>query len=295
MTWTFLGAPADSVLRGGGAERAPDRLRELGLPERLRGIDAGDLPVRVRGNDRDARTGIVGSDEVIANARVVHDAVRVRVAAGERVFLAGGCCANAPGAIAGAAAGGRIGLVYVDGHQDLWDGHTSTTGEAADMPLGVAIGTGPSAWVDAIGGPAVAATDTVLLGNRDDHEASAEGLPEPADRGLIHLPLERVRELGPRSASVGALQILEEAGTPTFWLHLDVDVLDMIVFPATDYLDPDGMSWDELRDALTPLGGAEGLLGVSLGCFNPEKDPDGSCGALLADLLVDVIASPPRG
>ncbi|MGH2631705.1 MAG: hypothetical protein ACRDHI_14260 [Actinomycetota bacterium] len=114
--WAFLGAPADSVLRGGGAEGAPDRLREIDLPARLGAADAGDLPVRVRGNERDPNTGIVGSDEVIANARVVRDAVRERTVAGERVFLAGGCCANAPGAIAGAADGDRIGLVYVDGH-----------------------------------------------------------------------------------------------------------------------------------------------------------------------------------
>lgn len=290
MTWTFLGAPADSVLRGGGAERSPARLRELALPTCLNAADAGDLPISVRGNDRDPNTGIVGSDHVIANARIVREAVGKRVAAGERVFLAGGCCANAPGAIAGAAHGDRIGLVYVDGHQDMWDGRTSASGEAADMPLGVAIGVGPSRWVEAIGGPAVAAEDVILLGNRDHDETSSAGLPDPEDLGLTYLPIERVRELGPKAAGLGALQILEE-GRASFWLHLDVDVLDMAVFPATDYLDPNGMSWDELRDVLTPLGRAEGLLGVSLGCFNPEKDPDGSCGAALVDLLCEALSS----
>lgn len=291
MTWTFLGAPADSVLRGGGAERSPARLRELGLPSRLDATDAGDLPIRVRGNDRDPSTGIISSGQVIANARVVRDAVRQHVGAGERVFLAGGCCANAPGAIAGAGFGSRIGLAYVDGHQDMWNGRTSTSGEAADMPLGVAIGIGPSEWVEAIGGSPVAAGDVILLGNRDHEETSSAGLPDPADVGLTYLPIERIRELGPRAAGIAALRTLEEDGTPSFWLHLDVDVLDMAVFPATDYLRPNGMSWDELRDVLTPLGHAEGLLGVSLGCFNPEKDLDGSCGEQLVDLLSDVLAS----
>jgi arginase len=289
--WTFLGAPADSVLRGGGAERSPDRLRELRLPQRLGGVDGGDLPVRIRGDVRDPETDIIGSDDVIANARVVRDAVRQRVIAGERVFLAGGCCANAPGAIAGASAGSRIGLIYVDGHEDMWNGETSTTGEAADMPLGVAIGVGPRAWVDAIEGPTVAPADTVLLGNRDHDETEAAGLPPPAALGLTHLPIERVRQLGAREAGDGALAALREAGLDTFWLHLDVDVLDMDVFPATDYLSPKGMTWDELRSVLTPLGRAHGLLGISLGCFNPEKDPDGSCGAQLVDLLVDVLGA----
>lgn len=287
--WIFLGAPADSVLRGGGAERSPDRLRELRLPERLGAVDGGDLAVRVRGDVRDPETGIIASNDVIANARVVRDAVRAHAVAGSRVFLAGGCCANAPGAIAGATAGDRIGLVYVDGHEDMWDGQTSTSGEAADMPLGVAIGIGPRAWVDAIDGPTVAPADTVLLGNRDHDETAAAGLPAPAAIGLTHLPIERVRLLGARAAGEGVVRVIEEAGPGSFWLHLDVDVLDMDVFPATDYLDPGGMMWEELRDALAPIGRADGLLGISLGCFNPEKDPDGSCGARLVDLLVDVL------
>ncbi|MEX1263050.1 MAG: hypothetical protein WEE66_03790 [Actinomycetota bacterium] len=75
----------------------PTRLREFGLPSRLGGVDAGNLPVRVRGNDRDPVTGIIDSYQVIANALVVREAVRERVVAGERVFLAGGCCANGEG------------------------------------------------------------------------------------------------------------------------------------------------------------------------------------------------------
>ena len=288
--WIFLGAPADSVLRGGGAEHAPARLREIDLPARLGAVDDGDLPVRVRGDERDPSTGIVGSGDVIANARVVRDAVRVRVAAGERVFLVGGCCANAAGAVAGAAAGERIGLVYVDGHEDLWNGETSTSGEAADMPLGVTIGIGPPAWVDAIGGRAVAPSDVVLLGNRDRDEAAAAGLPPPAALGLTHLPIERVRELGARPAGAAALLAAGDARLAGIWLHLDVEVLEVEVFPATDYLDPGGLTWNELHEVLEPIGRATGLRGMSLGCFNPEKDPDGSYGARLADLLVDVLA-----
>lgn len=288
--FTFLGAPADSVLRGGGAERSPDRLRELDLPSRLRGADAGDLPVRVRGDVRDPETGIIASDEVIANTVTIRVAVRDRIVAGERVFLAGGCCANAPGAVAGARdVLGRVGLVYVDGHQDLWDGSSSSTGEAADMPLGVAIGVGPTTWVDANDGPAVQPGDTVLLANRD-HEETVD-LPDPgADLGIAYLPIERVRELGPETAGASARSVFDDT-LDRFWLHLDVDVLDMHVFPATDYLDPGGLSWDELGELLTPLGASPRLCGVSLGCFNPEKDPSGSCGRTLADLLEAVLAS----
>ena len=45
--------------------------------------------------------------------------------------------------------------------------------------------------------------------------------------------------------------------------------------PATDYLLPDGLEWDELGELLAPLGASPALAGVSLGCLNPEKDPAG--------------------
>ena len=74
-------------------------------------------------------------------------------------------------------------------------------------------------------------------------------------------------------------------GDAKFWLHLDVDILDRDVFPATDYLMPDGLSMAELRALITPLASSPGLIGVDVTCFNPEKDEDRSCGTALAELL----------
>ena len=42
---------------------------------------------------------------------------------------------------------------------------------------------------------------------------------------------------------------------------------------------------EELGELLAPLAASPGLAGVSLGCVNPEKDPDGSCVTRTADLL----------
>jgi len=48
---------------------------------------------------------------------------------------------------------------------------------------------------------------------------------------------------------------------------------------------PDGLSRPELRAVFAPLAASPGLIGINVACFNPEKDPDGSCGAALVDLL----------
>jgi arginase len=105
--------------------------------------------VRVRGEDRDAETGILASADVLTATATIQSTVAERMRAGERPFLAGGCCAELPGALADARdALGSIGLVHLDGHLDLYDGVTSPTGEAADMPVSVALGLGPRMWVE---------------------------------------------------------------------------------------------------------------------------------------------------
>ena len=55
--------------------------------------------------------------------------------------------------------------------------------------------------------------------------------------------------------------------------------------PATDYLMPGGLEWDELAALLAPLCAAPGLAGLSLGCLNPEKDPDGRATQRTCELL----------
>ncbi len=61
--------------------------------------------------------------------------------------------------------------------------------------------------------------------------------------------------------------------------------------PATDYLMPDGLEWDELAQLLAPLGASPALAGLSLGCLNPEKDPDGTYTERTCALLADALAA----
>jgi len=281
-----IGVPFDSVGRGGCAETAPATLRELGLPEALGARDEGDLAVRIRGGERDPVTGLLASDDVLASTVAIRAAVADALGRGERPFLLGGCCAELPGALAGArdALGTAPGLAHVDGHLDLYDGRTSTTGEAADMPISVALGLGPAAWVEAAGGPAAAPGRTALVGFRDRAEALADGMRMPED--LADPPLlYGAAELRERGLAAAAAELAERLGAGPFWLHLDVDVLDEAVFPATDYPQPGGLDWDELGALLAALTASGSLIGASLACYNPDKDPGLACGRRLVAAL----------
>ena len=62
-------------------------------------------------------------------------------------------------------------------------------------------------------------------------------------------------------------------------MHIDVDVLDQSVLPATDYLMDGGLDWDELVELVRPAAGSgRRLAGWSVACYNPEKDPTGADG-----------------
>ena len=281
-----IGVPFDSVGRGGGTETAPSTLRELGLSEALGARDEGDLAVRIRGEARDPATGLVASADVLESTAIIRRAVAASIAEGELPFLIGGCCAELPGALAGArdAFGAPLGLAHLDGHLDLYDGQTSTTGEAADMPISVALGLGPAAWVETAGGPSVAPERTAIVGFRDRAESIADGMRQPED--LPHPPLlYGADELRTRGVATAAAELAERLGGGPFWLHLDVDVLDEATFPATDYLQPNGLDWDDLAALLGPLADAAGLIGASLACYNPDKDPGFECGRRLVAAL----------
>jgi arginase len=287
-----LGVPIDSVGRSGGTELAPKALRSLGLVEALGGSDAGDLDVSIRGDDRDPQTGIIASGDVLAASQAIRGSVVGLMSGGAKPFLIGGCCTELVGALAGARdVLGRVGLAYLDGHLDLYDGETSPTGEAADMPVSVALGSGPASWSAAVGGASARPDDVAILGYRDLAESQTFGMRHPDDIvGLVHRSNETIRADGARSTGQEISGVLA-ASAGGFWLHLDVDVLDEDVFPATDYLMPDGLTWDELADLIGPLASHPSLAGASLGCYNPEKDPGERCGRRLVDLWRDAARS----
>jgi arginase len=288
--WTVLGVPIDSVGRSGGTELAPVAFREAGLVDRLRATDRGDLDVRIRGEERDPETGIVGSPDVLAMTAVVRAAVAEMVAAGERPLVLGGCCSLVPGALAGVRnVAGSVGIASVDGHVDVYDGVTSPTGEAADMPLGVAFGRPPDQWIAAAGGPSTSPDRGLVLGARDPEEAvDVAGLLDGDLAELLVLSPEDLRAQGLEEAGAFAAARLGERAE-RYWIHLDVDVLDERAMPATDYLMPGGLEWEELAELLAPLCASPAVAGVSLGCLNPEKDPGGRLTERACELLVRVL------
>lgn len=283
----MIGVPVDSAGCAGGTELAPAAFRSLGLGAAIGGRDGGDLAVRIRAEGRDPETGVVALDDVCSTTFEVRRAVAETLASGERPFLVGGCCAIVPGALAGVRdIRGRASLAHLDGHLDLYDQASSQLGEAADMPVTVAIGLGPPAWVDAAGGPSLSSSDVWIVGYRDRDQSLLDGMlmPEDIDPPISCLTTEEVRSEGPSRAGERVARALAD-GAGNMWVHLDLDIVDPSLFFANDAPVPGGLNWAELTGLLGAICASPALAGVSLGCYNPEKDRNQQNGRQIVEMF----------
>ena len=290
--FTMIGVPVDSAGDAGGTELAPAAFRTLGLGEAIGGRDDGDLPVQIRAEGRDPATGVVALADVCSTTVEIRGSVAETLSRGERPFLIGGCCSIVPGALAGVRDTlGGVSLAHLDGHLDLYDQVTSQLGEAADMPVAVALGLGPTAWVDAAGGPSLDSSDVWIIGYRDREQSLIDGMlmPEDLDPPVACLTTAEVRAEGPGRAGARAARALA-TGSGNTWVHLDLDIVDPSLFFANDAPMPGGLDWDELTELLAAFCASPALAGVSLGCYNPEKDRSHENGRQIVQMFREALS-----
>jgi arginase len=282
----LFGVPIDCVGEPVGTTRTPGVLREAGVVDALGAHDLGDLDVFLGPASRDPVTGIVGSDSVLDLTRTVRRATAEAIDDGRKLVVLGGCCTLQVGATAGVRDRyPDAGLVFVDGHMDLYDGVSSPGGEAADMPVAVLLGRGPSAWGEVVDAPVLDPADVSLVGFRDLEEARDLGSITPDELpGITAIDTEHLRARGIEATVDAAVP----PGERRFWVFTDVDVLDPGEL-AVDAPQPDGLHWGELASLLRPLVHDPRCLGITLACYNPDLDADGSGAREVVDLLSEVV------
>jgi arginase family enzyme len=259
-----------------GCAKAPGALRDQGLLTKLGARDAGCLtPPRYDPGDWRPGDGVAHAAEIAAYSRALADRIGAIIDGGEFPVVLGGDCSILIGAgIAmhrlGDAVGGRIGLVFVDGHSDFrHPGNASYVGAAAGEDLALVTGRG-QADLAAIESrrPYFRDIDVVVLGIRaqDEYRLDLQAA------GIVTRPVPALRAEGAaRSAQWARDQLVDCAG---YWVHVDVDVLDPAVMPAVDAPDPGGIAFPELELLLTGLVESPHCLGVEITVFDPDYDPD---------------------
>ncbi|MFI7121792.1 arginase family protein [Amycolatopsis sp. NPDC049868] len=291
-----IGAPFSSAGRLDHEASAPEVLREAGLIERLRAAFGPDEPVTDGGDvaigasaARDGVSGLrslPGLEAVTASTRA---AVAETLRDGDRPLVLGGDCAILLGCLRGAqdALGDdRVGLLFIDGHEDAWPPHESDTGEAADSELGFLLGQHREQLPASLESqfPVLDESAVVALGPRDGDEiASAADVPSVAER----IPLITARQLtaGELSAAEHARKALARirAHAARWWLHIDLDVLSSEALDAVSYPQPGGLGWNQLGELAAAALGEPGCVGITVCVYDPDRDPDGAGARRIVD------------
>jgi arginase len=271
---SIVDAPSDLGLRRTGVDGLPDALRAAGLLEGFPDVRyTGRLTVPPYVALRDRSTGVLNADGIRTFSLQLADRVGATLDLGRFPVVLGGDCSVLLGAALALRRRGRFGLFFIDGHADFYSPEAEPNGEVASMDLAVVTGREPTALAD-LGGrrPLVKEEDVVVFGFRDAESAAEYGSPDVRQTAMHILELTDVRRLGAAAAAREGSAALEASGVEGFWIHLDADVLNDDVMPAVDYRMPDGLSPDELTDALAVALASPLAVGMEVTIYNPALD-----------------------
>ena len=98
--------------------------------------------------------------------------------------------------------------------------------------------------------PRVRPHRTVALGPRDSGELAEDDVPSIANEVLVLSPVAIAED----PARIGTASAKRAGADGSWWLHVDLDVLDTRSLAAVDYPQPGGLDWTELV-ALTSHAG----------------------------------------
>ncbi|MFF5204544.1 arginase family protein [Streptosporangium sp. NPDC000396] len=287
-----LGVGFNSAGLGNGVARAPKALRRAGLITRAAAChevrDAGDVAFGKPVPQRGEVSGLLAEDALTSMVSGVRQKVETILAGDGFPLLIGGDCAVLSGALAACrAVHGSVGLLFVDGHEDAWPPADSTTGEAADCELGLALGF-TAADVPAELAPLLRPEATALLGPRDGAELIEYGINSL--RGSLWFATDRDLT-GRIAASVADAIATIEMSASHWWLHVDLDVLATGQLAAVDYPQPGGLNWEELTELTAIALRRPGCTGWSITIYNPDLDKDGHEAARIVRYVEEVLSA----
>src|SRR5512132_2056896 len=268
----LLGVPTNSAGTSDGVARAPLVLREAGLVAALhrhaKVHDYGDVTLPYPSPTRASRSHVIDPDGLDALVARVRDAVATILDHGHLPLVIGGDCPLLLGCLSASSGRDRVGLLFVDGHEDAYLPIQSSTGETADMELAFALGMADASWSGELSTllPLVAPTDVRILGARDADLLRAEGVASLRDTVAL-VDGERLAADPARIASAACASLPRP-----WWFHLDLDVLSTEALPAIDYPQPGGLGWDELVAVTTTALRAD-PRGWDVTIYNPDLDP----------------------
>ncbi|MFC9910070.1 arginase family protein [Streptomyces sp. NPDC059862] len=273
-----------------GCYKLAGALREQRIVQRLNALEGGVVvPPRYDRGDWQEGDGVFNAAAIASYTCRLADRIEHHVRAGDFPLVLGGDCSIQLGASLALRRIGRYGLAAVDASHDFrHPGNSDHVGAAGGEELALATGRGQEDLTNLEGlKPYLRDADVRLFGIRDYFDE------DTAELAGLKIPVVTVGDIREWGADALARVTAEAFAIPQlqgFWVHLDADVLDPSVMPAVDSPDPDGLLPDELVALLRPWLASPHCVGLNVTIYDPDLDPEGTAGALLADVVVDAFA-----
>lgn len=268
MAIHLIQVPYDSGHRGARMGRGPLHLMAAGLMDRLRAFAPTTSEIM---EVRSSFVTEIGS--AFELHRAVSAAVGASIGSGKLPLVLSGNCNSAIGTVAGllsAISGGRLGVVWFDGHGDCNTPETFTGSFLDAMGLSTLTGRCWQALAATVPGFHPVPDGQVLLVGA--HGAD-EGARDVLDASVIgQVPTAQIHALGASEALGLALDRLARQGVTQIYLHLDVDVLDADFAPANQFAPRNGLAPEQLSSCVRAVLEHFPVAAATVASYDPGFD-----------------------
>ncbi len=185
---------------------------------------------------------------------------------------------------------GDIGLVWIDAHMDSHTHDTSITGNIHGMPLAALLGQGNVKLTHIFTPSAKLKPENVcLIGVRSYESGEAALLKQLGVRVFF---IEEVKQRGLAVVFKEAVAIATQR-TRGYGISIDMDSLDPLEAPGTGTPEPNGISAEELIEALKTVSHDKRLLAGEMVEFDPHHDRDQRTEKLIPKLITAMMVGKP--
>ena len=257
----LLVVPYDSGHRGGRMGAGPERLIQSGIDRELI-ADGHRVTTTTIELGRGTWTAeIATAFELMRRVATAISSVKTSLP----VVLAGNCITTI-GALA-TYPPSRTGIVWFDAHADFNTPDTTTSGFLDGTALATVTG---GAWrqlaLSVPGFRPIPEENVCVVGARD---------LDPMEKRLLSASgVTTVRAAEIRSALPAAMEGLKK-NVDRVHVHIDLDVLDASVASANTYAVGGGLTVEDLEFAVSSIGQAHPIAGITLSAYDPAADADG--------------------
>jgi arginase len=186
---------------------------------------------------------------------------------GDAVLVLAGDDTAAIGVVSGleqaAGADAAIGVVWVDAHGDFNTPETSFSGILAGMPVAIMAGLAGPLWRDAAGLATPVETSNIVLAGVRELDEKEEELIRSTDMQVVPASV-----LCDGDDFAQAIDRLTRRCT-LLYLHVDLDVLDPRFVPSASTPSANGLSIEELVEAMAKVLQTGKVAAVAISSLNP--------------------------